>query len=74
MFPPAGAKGATPGGKARNGKSTKTIKGEFGKLPEFEAKWDKTHPFISQSWRRNWERITPFFAYPMTRSSLDRCA
>ena len=33
-------------------------------LAEFEAKWDKTHPSIGQSWRRNWERITPFFAYP----------
>lgn len=33
-------------------------------LAEFEGKWDKTHPSISQSWRRNWERITPFFAYP----------
>jgi len=33
-------------------------------LAEFEAKWDKTHLAISQSWRRNWERITPFFAYP----------
>ena len=33
-------------------------------LSEFESKWDKTHPSISQSWRRNWERITPFFSYP----------
>jgi len=33
-------------------------------LSEFEEKWDKTHPSISQIWRRNWERITPFFAYP----------
>jgi len=33
-------------------------------LAAFEAKWDKTHPSIGQSWRRNWERITPFFAYP----------
>ena len=33
-------------------------------LTTFEAKWDKTHPSIGQSWRRNWERITPFFAYP----------
>lgn len=33
-------------------------------LAEFEAKWDETHPSIGQSWRRNWERITPFFAYP----------
>lgn len=33
-------------------------------LTEFEAKWDETHPSIGQSWRRNWERIIPFFAYP----------
>lgn len=33
-------------------------------LAAFEAKWDKSHPSIGQSWRRNWERITPFFAYP----------
>lgn len=33
-------------------------------LAEFEAKGDKTHPSIGQSWRRNWERITPFFDYP----------
>lgn len=33
-------------------------------LTQFEAKWDKTHPSIGQSWRRNWERIIPFFAYP----------
>jgi len=32
-------------------------------LMTFEEKWDKTHPSIGQSWRRNWERITPFFAY-----------
>lgn len=33
-------------------------------LMAFEEKWDKTHPTIGQTWRRNWERITPFFAYP----------
>jgi putative transposase len=33
-------------------------------LTEFEAKWDKTHLAISQSWRRNWQQIIPFFAYP----------
>lgn len=32
-------------------------------LTDFEEKWNKTHPSIGQSWRRNWERITPFFAY-----------
>jgi putative transposase len=33
-------------------------------LTEFEIKWDKTHPSIGKSRRRNWERIIPFFAYP----------
>jgi putative transposase len=34
------------------------------RLDEFAGKWDATHPTISQVWRRNWERITPFFAFP----------
>ena len=34
------------------------------RLEEFAAKWDKTHPSISQIWRRNWPRIIPFFGYP----------
>ncbi len=34
------------------------------RLDEFAACWDATHPTISQVWRRNWERITPFFAFP----------
>jgi putative transposase len=33
-------------------------------LDQFGEKWDKSHPTISQVWRRNWERITPFFAFP----------
>lgn len=33
-------------------------------LTAFEEKWDKTHPTIGKSWRGNWDRITPFFAYP----------
>ena len=34
------------------------------RLTEFERKWDATHAPIGQSWRRNWTRIIPFFAYP----------
>ena len=26
--------------------------------------WDRSHPTISQIWRRNWERVIPFFAFP----------
>jgi putative transposase len=33
-------------------------------LIDFGEKWDKALPSISQSWQKNWERITPFFAYP----------
>ena len=33
-------------------------------LSEFAEKWDSQFPTISKSWHANWERITPFFAYP----------
>jgi putative transposase len=33
-------------------------------LTAFEAKWDKSHPTIGQSWRRNWAQVIPFFSYP----------
>jgi putative transposase len=33
-------------------------------LSEFAARWDEQFPTISKSWRANWERVTPFFAYP----------
>lgn len=33
-------------------------------LDKFAAKWDNSYPGISKSWRSNWERVTPFFAYP----------
>ena len=34
------------------------------KLEAFAEKWDGAYPTISQMWRRNWEHVTPFFAYP----------
>lgn len=34
------------------------------RLVEFEEKWGEDYPPIVQSWRRNWERIIPFFDYP----------
>lgn len=33
-------------------------------LDTFEAKWGDKFPPIAQSWRRNWEQVIPFFAYP----------
>jgi putative transposase len=34
-------------------------------LEEFEAgAWGQRYPAIAQSWRRNWQHVAPFFAYP----------
>lgn len=33
-------------------------------LDRFAEKWDARFPTISQTWRRNWERVAVFFAYP----------
>jgi len=33
-------------------------------LTEFEEKWGRKYPAIGPMWRRNWERVIPFFAYP----------
>ncbi len=41
-----------------------TVEDAEAKLGEFEEKWSATHPPIAQSWRRNWQRIIPFFDYP----------
>ena len=41
-----------------------TVEDAERRLTEFAAKWDKSYPTISQMWRRNWEHLTPFFAYP----------
>lgn len=34
------------------------------RLEEFAEKWDAQFPTIARSWRANWERVAPFFAYP----------
>jgi putative transposase len=34
-------------------------------LEAFDAShWGQKYPAIAQSWRRNWERVIPFFAFP----------
>jgi putative transposase len=33
-------------------------------LEEFCKIWDEKYPTISQSWRRHWENVIPFFDYP----------
>jgi len=34
------------------------------RLAEFEAQWNGDYPSIAQIWRRNWNRVIPFFDYP----------
>lgn len=34
------------------------------RLTDFETKWGERYPSIVQAWRRNWEHVIPFFAYP----------
>ncbi len=41
-----------------------TVESGEQRLTEFEEKWNQTLAPIGQSWRRNWERIIPFFSYP----------
>ena len=41
-----------------------TVQEAEQRLCEFGEKWDKAYPTISQMWHRNWEHLTPFFAYP----------
>jgi putative transposase len=33
-------------------------------LEAFAHKWDGRFPTISKTWRANWQRVIPFFAYP----------
>lgn len=33
-------------------------------LVAFDDKWGRRYPMIAETWRRAWERIIPFFAFP----------
>jgi hypothetical protein len=37
----------------------------LAELDDFaDGAWQKKHPAIAQSWRRNWPEVIPFFAFP----------
>ncbi len=44
--------------------SAPTVEQAEANLETFGEKWNATHPKVSQSWRNNWQRIIPYFAYP----------
>jgi putative transposase len=41
-----------------------TSEDAWQQLEAFSEKWDGRYPSISQIWRRNWDQVSPFFAYP----------
>src|SRR5205809_1764691 len=41
-----------------------TVETAEHELNTFSKKWDARYPTISSLWKRHWERVIPFFAYP----------
>jgi len=41
-----------------------TVEEAQANLESFAAKWDARYPMISKSWRSNWARVVPMFAFP----------
>lgn len=41
-----------------------TLEAAERNLELFAQTWDAKYPTISDAWRRNWARVTPFLAYP----------
>jgi putative transposase len=44
--------------------SSATVEEAEMRIAEFEGKWDARYPSISRSWRTNWMRVIPLFAFP----------
>jgi putative transposase len=41
-----------------------TDEAALAELDAFASVWDARYPMITQGWRANWERVTPFLAFP----------
>src|SRR4249920_1305209 len=41
-----------------------TAEAAAAELDAFEAEWGRRYPAIGQAWRRAWEYVVPFFAFP----------
>lgn len=42
----------------------------LAELARFETQWGARYPAVAQSWRANWERVRPFFAFPASVRKL----
>jgi len=49
----------------RNIYSAPTEQAGLAELDAFEAKYAQRYPAIASSWRSNWERVRPFFDFPV---------
>jgi putative transposase len=45
--------------------SAPTAEAAWQQLIQFGEKWDKTYNPIRPLWERNWQYVTPFFAFPL---------
>ena len=43
--------------------AAETDEAALAALVEFEKKWGERYPMVAQTWRSNWERVRPFFAF-----------
>ena len=51
--------------RAQAGVSRAERRGAAAELEAFDqGPWGRKYPAIAQSWRRNWEAVIPFFAFP----------
>jgi putative transposase len=41
-----------------------TEDGALAALVAFEKEWNERYPMVAATWRSNWERVRPFFAFP----------
>jgi putative transposase len=41
-----------------------TAEAAAARLDEFDEQWGRRYPAIADIWRRNWEHVVPFFAFP----------
>lgn len=45
--------------------TAETVEAAEAALGAFESTWGKRYPMIAPAWRRRWDEITPFLAFPM---------
>jgi putative transposase len=47
-----------------------TADAALDRLDAFEAAWGKRYPTIAAAWRRAWDQVVPFFAFPPAIRSM----